>query len=59
VGCEIRTVIEIESAQEKLIRLAAAAVLRRYQAWHGLEYFADAEQGLEIKLLLGYLPLRR
>jgi hypothetical protein len=57
VGCEVRAVIKIKSTQEKLIGLAAAAVLRRDQARYGLEYFAYAEQRPKIEFLLGYLPL--
>jgi len=41
-GREIGAVVEVEAAQEVLVGLTAAAVLRRDQAGHGLEHLRGA-----------------
>ena len=47
---QVRTVVEVEPAQEKLVGLAPTTMLRNDEAWHYLEHFADALQwpGLEL-----------
>jgi len=47
---EVRAVIEIESAQEVLIRLAASGVRAGNHARHGFEHFTYAQQRAHIEL---------
>jgi len=47
---EIRAVVEVEAAQEVLVRLAVAAVLRDDQARHDLEDFARAQDRPALEL---------
>ncbi len=49
-GCEVRAVVEVEAAQEHLVRLARAAVLRDDQARHCLENLAGAKPGPSLEL---------
>ena len=56
---EIRAVIEIEAAQEILIRFAVAAVLRDDQSGHDLEQLAGAQHRPQIQLLLRHDALTR
>ena len=44
VGGEVRAVIEVEPAEEVLVRLAAAGVLRRDQAGYDFEQFRHSQQ---------------
>jgi len=49
-GREVRAVVEIEAAQEHLIRFAGAAVLRDDHAGHGLEDLAGAHARAGVEL---------
>ncbi len=42
---EVRAVVEVEAAQEVLVRLAAARVLGGHHAGHGLEHVRHAQHG--------------
>jgi hypothetical protein len=52
-GGEIGAVIEIEPAQEVLVRLAAAAVLSDDQPGHDFEQLARAQHGAQVELFRG------
>ena len=52
-GAQISAMIEIESAQIKLVGLALAAVLTDDEPGHRFEQFARAIHGARFKLLLG------
>ena len=44
-GGEVGAVVEVEAAQEILVRLSRAAVLRDDQPWHQLQHLAGPEDG--------------
>ena len=56
---EVGAVIEVEAAQEVLVGLALAAVLRDDDARHGLEHFAVAHERPLVELLRGDRALAR
>jgi hypothetical protein len=49
-GREIRAVVEIEAAQEILVRLAVARVLGHDESGHGLQQFARAHDRSRLEL---------
>jgi hypothetical protein len=52
-GCEVGAVVEVEAAQEELVGLAVAAVLRGDETGHRLQHFTRTQPGA-----VGDLPLR-
>ncbi len=56
IGGKIRPVIEVEAAQEILIGLAAARVLRGDHTRHGLQQFGGTQQRAHQKVAARYRP---
>ncbi|CAI8847344.1 protein of unknown function [Methylococcus capsulatus] len=57
-GGEVGAVVQVEAAQEILVGLAGAAVLRGQHAGHDLDQFAHPQQGPVLELVLAHHPLR-
>ncbi len=58
-GEEVGPVVEVEAAQEVLVRLPGAAVLRDHQARNELQHLARAQDGPVLDQLAGDLPRAR
>ena len=58
VGGEVGAVVEVEAAQEELVRLAGAGVLGGDQAGHGLEQLADPVDGAQLEVEPADAPFR-